>query len=153
MRPISRQYHFDAPIEQVFDLGTDFARYPEWNPFYAKVSRIVGEPTAVGTEIHFTSRILGREFDAVATITEIDAPRYLKLATVRTQGGGSTVFRLTQVATGTDLAVELEVPPLPPEMMEQIPDPAAVERAIGDDLDHSFDKFKALLLAKQPAHV
>lgn len=40
---------FEAPIERVFDLGTDFARFPEWNISYSEVKKGDRPPHEVGT--------------------------------------------------------------------------------------------------------
>jgi hypothetical protein len=40
MRELRREIEIDVPPERVWEVVTDFAAYPEWNPF---ISRISGE--------------------------------------------------------------------------------------------------------------
>ena len=54
---------YDAPIERVFGLMTDFARYPEWNVTYTEIKEVVGPPDKVGTRIHSVMRFLGRTME------------------------------------------------------------------------------------------
>lgn len=153
MTLIRKRFHFEAPIEKVFELGTDFKRYPEWNVSYPITKDIVGEPRSVGTKVVMTMRLLGREVDTTATITEIDPPRFMKLTGVSEQGGTSfAIYRLTPVGTGTDLEFEFEYE-LPSGILGHIADRLFVERAIERDLDHSAENFKALVEARQPVLV
>jgi uncharacterized protein YndB with AHSA1/START domain len=153
MTLITKRYHFDAPIEKVFELGTDFKRYPEWNVAYPVTKEIIGEPRTVGTRIGMTMRLLGREFDATATIAEIDPPRYMKLTGVGADGGKSTaIYRLTPVGAGVDLEFEYEYE-LPAGILGHIADKLFVERTVERDIDHSVENFKALVEARQPVLV
>ena len=43
MKELHSQIEIEAPAERVWRLLTDFASYPEWNPF---IRRISGEPNA-----------------------------------------------------------------------------------------------------------
>jgi hypothetical protein len=38
MREVSREIEIDAAPERVWEVTTDFARYPEWNPFIRKIA-------------------------------------------------------------------------------------------------------------------
>jgi hypothetical protein len=42
MKELHSEIEIDAPAERVWHLLTDFASYPQWNPF---IRRISGEPT------------------------------------------------------------------------------------------------------------
>lgn len=153
MTLIRKRFHFEAPIEKVFELGTDFTRYPEWNVSYPVTKSITGEPRTVGTKVVLTMRLLGREVDTTATIAEIDPPRFMKLTGVSEQGGTSfAIYRLTPVGTGTDLEFEFEYE-LSSGMLGHIADRLFVERTIERDLDHSAENFKALVEARQPVLV
>jgi uncharacterized membrane protein len=153
MTLLRKTFHFDAPIDRVFELGTDFKRYPEWNISYPAIKEIIGEPRSVGTKIELTMRLLGREVDTTAEITELDAPRFLKMVGTSAQGGHSTaVYRLTSVGTGTDLEFEFDYE-VPAGVLGQIADKLFIERAVERDLVHSAENFKALVEARQPVFV
>jgi uncharacterized protein YndB with AHSA1/START domain len=153
MTLIRKRFHFDVPIEKVFELGTDFKRYPEWNVSYPVTKEVIGDPRAIGTRIEMTMRLLGREIPTTATIIEIDPPSYLKLTGTSAEGGKSTaIYRLTPVGSGADLEFEFEYE-LPAGFLGHIADKLFVERAIERDLDHSAENFKALVEARQPVLV
>ncbi len=42
----------DAPIQRVWDVMLDFARYPEWNPFIVKVDRPEGVRVGAPVGLH-----------------------------------------------------------------------------------------------------
>jgi len=153
MTLIRKRYHFDAPIEKVFELGTDFKRYPEWNVAYPVTKEIIGQPRTVGTRIELTMRLLGRDIDSTATIAEIDPPRYMKLTGLSADGGKSTaIYRLTPAGEGADLEFEFEYE-LSAGILGNIADKLFVERTVERNLDHSAENFKALVEARQPVLV
>jgi uncharacterized protein YndB with AHSA1/START domain len=142
--------HFDAPIERVFDLATDYSRYPEWNVSYADIKQVTGPVDKVGTKIHSVMKILGRKMEGWGEVVEVDRPRYLKIAGTGLEGGKLTYSqRLTSVGTGTDLEFDSEYE-LPAGILGHIADKLFVEKAVERDLHHTMENFKALVEAKQP---
>ena len=141
--------HVDAPIEQVFDLGIDYKRYPEWNVSYTEIKEIVGPNDQVGTKIHSVMRLLGRPIDGWGEIVEIERPHLLKVKGTGTQGGSVTYTnRLTKAGTGADIEVDIEYE-LPAGFLGQIADKLFIERTVARDLRHSLENLKALLEAKE----
>jgi hypothetical protein len=50
MKEISAEIEIEAPAERVWEVLTDFAKFPEWNPFIRQMS---GEPrTGAKLEVH-----------------------------------------------------------------------------------------------------
>jgi uncharacterized membrane protein len=142
--------HYDVPIEKVFELGTDFKRYPEWNVSYLEVKEVTGPPDRVGTRIHAVMRLIGRTLEGWAEVAEVEKPRYMKLTGTSFEGGKTTViYRLTPAGTGTDFETEIEYE-LPAGIFGQIADKLFVEKTIERDLRHSMESFKALVEAGTP---
>lgn len=145
--------HFDAPIERVFELGTDFKRYPEWNGSYSEIKEVIGPPDKVGTRILGVTKVLGRHMEGWGEIVEVDPPRLLKIAGKGLEGGTvTTTYRSSPAGTGTDFEFEGEYE-LPAGFLGQIADKLFVERAVERDLRHSIENFKAIVEAKAPVLV
>ena len=141
--------HYDAPIEHVFELGTDFKRYPEWSVTYTEVKDISGPP-AVGTKIYSEMRFLGQKMEGWGEIVEFDRPRLLKITGKGTQGGSLTqVLRLTPAGAGTDYEVELDYD-LPAGFIGRLASKLFLEKAVERDMEHSIENFKAMVEAKEP---
>ena len=70
MKQVSSQIEIEAPVERVWDLLTDFSRFPEWNPFIRKASGQlkVGERLEVNLQpsgtrsMTFKPRVLKADF-------------------------------------------------------------------------------------------
>lgn len=141
---------YDAPIERVFGLMTDFARYPEWNVTYTEIKEVVGPPDKVGTRIHSVMRFLGRTMEGWGEIVEIDPPKLLRTTGTSTQGGKLEQFlRLTPIGTGTEVVLEVDYE-LPAGIFGKVADKLFVERAVERDLRHSIENFKAFIEVKEP---
>jgi uncharacterized membrane protein len=141
--------HYDAPIERVFELATDYARYPEWSAQYEEVTEISGPPDAAGTRFHGVIRLLGRKMEGWGEVTEVDAPRYLRIAGQGSGGTTTTVYRFTPVGSGTDAELELDYE-LPAGFFGKVADKLFVERSIERALRHSLENFKAFVEEKVP---
>lgn len=81
--------------------------------------------------------VLGREYDGTLTISEVNAPSFMKLAGLRADGSHSSL---------TDR-------PGSAGILAEIADRLFIERAIERNLDHSVKNFKALVEARQSALV
>jgi uncharacterized membrane protein len=141
--------HFEAPVEQVFELAIDYKRFPEWNVSYVAVDEMTGPPDKVGTKIHATMRLLGRTMEGWAEIVEIERPRLIKLTGTSTQGGSlTTTYRFVPVDTGTNIEIlaEYELP----GMFGAVADKLFVQKAIERDVRHSLENFKAFVEVKTP---
>jgi uncharacterized protein YndB with AHSA1/START domain len=143
--------HFDAPPEQIYELGTDFKRYPEWNVNYVEVKEITGPIERVGTRIHAIERILGRDIDSWYEIVEVEPVRLLKMTGSSAQGGTSTLtYRLTPAEDGgADVETVLEYE-LPLGVFGQLADKLFLERTMQRNVRHSYENFRALVEAKAP---
>jgi uncharacterized membrane protein len=144
--------HFEAPIEEVYDLGLDFKRYPEWNVTYREVKEIVGLPPAVGTKIHVVTQFLGRTMEGWGEVVELDRPLLMKVSGEAQGGKLSFTDRLTPAGAGTDIVIEADYE-LPAGIFGKIADKVFVEKAVERDLRHSVENFKALVEARIPVLV
>jgi uncharacterized membrane protein len=153
MTKIHLTTHFDAPIERVFELGTDYSRYPEWNVSYAEIKEVTGPVDKVGTKIHTVMKILGRRMEGWAEVVEVDRPRYLKISGTGFEGGMLNYSqRFAPAGSGTDLEFEAEYE-LPAGLLGHIADKLFVEKAVERDLRHSMENFKALVETSTPVLV
>ena len=150
MTTIRMTGHFDAPIERVFELGTDFKRYPEWNTVYSEIKEVIGPPDKVGTRVLGVTKVLGRRMEGWGEIVEIDPPRLLKTSGKGLEGGMVTsTYHFTPAGSGTDYEFESEYE-LPAGFLGQVADKLFVEKAVERDLRHSLENFKALVEARAP---
>lgn len=153
MTTVRIKEHIDAPIERVFELVTDYARYPDWNPLYVEVKEVRGPVDKVGTRIHAVMRLLGHRMEGWSEIVEIDPPTYVKFEGTSTEGGKLTLIdRLTRAGTGTDVETESEYE-LPAGFLGHIADKLFVERTVERQLRHAGENFKALAETKTPVLV
>jgi hypothetical protein len=51
MRELRREIEIDAPPERVWSVVTDFAAYPEWNPFIRRISGELREGASLDVRI------------------------------------------------------------------------------------------------------
>jgi uncharacterized membrane protein len=145
--------HFDAPVDRVFALGTDFKRYPEWNVSYREVREVTGPVDHVGTKVFATMNILGRPMDGWSEIVDVDRPRYLKMVGVGPQDSRLTlIYRATPAGGGTDFESEIDYD-LPAGILGAVADRMFVEGVIQRAMRHSMENFKALVEAKTPVTV
>jgi uncharacterized protein YndB with AHSA1/START domain len=143
--------HYDAPIEKVFDLAVDYARYPEWNVSYEQVMEVEGPPAQVGTRFHGKMKLMGRTMEGWGEVTEVDRPRLLKVTGSGSGGGVTTLYRFTTVEDGTDAELEVDYQ-LPAGLFGKVADKLFIERTVERDLRHSLENFKAFVEEK-PAPV
>jgi uncharacterized protein YndB with AHSA1/START domain len=64
----------DAPIEAVWSVMTDFARYPEWNPFVVAIQLLDGElrqGSTLGLHVRWAG---GGEEHTVEQVTRLEPP-------------------------------------------------------------------------------
>jgi uncharacterized protein YndB with AHSA1/START domain len=109
----SEVVEIDVPQEFVWAVLTDFARYPEWNPYTVRVEAVL----AVGGRVvlHLPDpNAPGQVFETVEWMSVVDAPHHLQYNTgteipgihaVRDQwvedlGGGRSSYRTTDVFNG-----------------------------------------------------
>jgi uncharacterized membrane protein len=150
MTHIELREHFDAPIDQVFDLVTEFKRYPEWSTYFSEVKEVKGLPDRVGTQIFGTITLLGRKFEGTTEIVEINKPLMIKLSGTGVQGGVvKSTYRFTPVGVGTEVVAEVDYE-LPSTLLAVF-DKLFIERAVERELRHSLENFKALVELKKLA--
>lgn len=149
MAHITKSGHYDAPIERVFALATDFERYPQWNVNYVEIKEVTG-PVEVGTKVTGTMQFMGRQVEGTGEIVHVEPPRLIRIVGERPEGGRTdSTYRFTPVETGTDYVVDIEYE-LPTGIIGQITDRLFVERAVERDLQHSLENFTALLEIEVP---
>jgi len=103
----------DAPVELVWSVLTDYARYPEWNPYTVRVDTTLEVGSVI--DLHLPdpanpgSTFVNREY-----VREVTPPHYLRYDTgeeipgmhaVREQwvsdlGGGRSSYRTTDLFSG-----------------------------------------------------
>ena len=150
MAEIRLSAHVDAPIDRVFELATDFKRYPEWNVAFVEVADVLGPPDKVGTRITATMTLLDRKMQGWAEIEVFNRPRFVKLEGVSTDGGKicmEYLFKRIGLTTDIEFYSNYELPPGP---FAGILDWVYVNRAAERDLRHSMENLKALVEAETP---
>ena len=149
MAHITKSGHYDAPIERVFALATDFERYPQWNVNYTEIKEVSG-PVVIGTKVTGVMQFMGRQLEGTGEVVAVEPPHLIRLVGARPEGGRTdTTYRFTPVETGTDYVIDIEYE-LPSGIIGQIADRLFVERAVERDLQHSIENFTALLELEVP---
>ena len=152
MAHVTMTEHFEAPIEQVFDLLMNIERWPEWMPGLIDVKEVTGPLDTVGTRIHEEMRLMGRKIEGWDEVVEVDRPRLWKIATP--EGGGmkgTATYRLTPAGTGTNFEGEGDYE-LPMGVLGQVADRLFVDRAMERQMRHALENFKAIVEAKALVH-
>jgi uncharacterized membrane protein len=151
MTVVRKVAHLEAPPQQVFELGIDFKRWPEWNVNYHEAPEILGAgPIGIGTKIRSTMHVLGRKSEGTAEIVEFDPPKLMKTNGTSTDGGTMTLtYRLAPAGRGCDLEVVAEYESTA-GILGQIADRLFIERTVERDIEHSLANFKALVETKVP---
>lgn len=152
MGHVREKIHVDAPIEAVWDLGTDPKRMIEWQSGLVEVKDATGKLDRLGASYSPVFRFAGRKLDGHFEVTRIEKPNLLE-ETGTTPGGGkgSSTLKLERSGSGTDVTFEIDYE-LPGGLFGGIADKLFMERQIERDIKHSNENFKALCEAKVPAH-
>lgn len=108
VRELRREIEIDAPPERVWAVVTDFAAYPEWNPF---IRRISGEPRE-GARLEVRIEPPGaRAMTFKPTVQSVEADRELRwLGHLLVPGvfDGEHSFRIEPVTGGRSRFVQSE---------------------------------------------
>ncbi|MGB8652600.1 MAG: SRPBCC domain-containing protein [Mycobacteriales bacterium] len=119
---VSETVEIDAPQELVWQVLTDYARYPEWNPYTVKVETTLEVGARVVLHLPDPAKP-GETFQTVEWMSVVDAPHHLQYHTatempgihaVRDQwvedlGAGRSSYRTTDVFTGEIAAMVFEL--------------------------------------------
>jgi carbon monoxide dehydrogenase subunit G len=70
----------ERPAQEVFDRLVDVDRVPEWQS--SAVASDADGPLGIGTRVHETRRLLGREAHTELEVCAFDPPRHFALRTV-----------------------------------------------------------------------
>ena len=99
MKSIQTEITIDATPETVWGLLTDFAAYPEWNPF---ITRIEGEP-GLGSRLEADLQPEGRKKSTFKpTVTVVEPGRHFEwLGGMKGLFSGAHRFQLEPVGKGT----------------------------------------------------
>jgi hypothetical protein len=99
MKHIQTEITIDATPDTVWGLLTDFATYPEWNPF---ITRIEGEPT-LGARLEADLQPAGRKQSTFKpTVTVVEPGRHFEwLGGTKGIFTGAHRFELESVEGGT----------------------------------------------------
>jgi uncharacterized membrane protein len=142
--------HYEAPIEQVFELGLDAKRLPEWNTSFHEIKNTSGPPGQVGTTCDTVMKVLGRPIEGQMKVTAVERPRLLTVVGSSAGGGKLTwTTRFTPAGSGTDTEITVDYD-LPAGFLGEMADKLFAERAIEREMKHSTENFKALVEAKVP---
>ncbi len=138
-KPIRISRHFNATVERVFEVMTDFRAAPQRIPAIKKVEVLTDGPVGKGTRFRETRIMFGREATETMEVTEFDPPHSL------TVGGNScgtifaSRFRFRPSGSGTELEMELTTKPV--SMFAKLMSPLAafmmgpMKKAMSADID------------------
>jgi uncharacterized protein YndB with AHSA1/START domain len=105
-----------APIEQVFDLWTNFERWHEWIGGVSKVTDVIGPPGQAGTRYTIWFGSMG----SPSEILEADPPHRLRTRFGNRMLRGETHVTFHRTATGTRLTQEFRTEGLIPAISARI---------------------------------
>ena len=143
--------HFDAPIEQVWSLAMDLARWPQWFPSIVEVRDISGPTDHVGT----TAVLVARGPDGVhqlrLELTQVEPPS-VHAHIAAEVGGGMTYessIRLTPSDLGTDMRWQRDLSPTRGPLGGLI-DMFLIGRMSERQMRKACDGFQAMLAGMTP---
>jgi len=73
MARIEEGIEIRCPVEKVFAITTDAARWSTWHTAIPEAEQTSGGPVGVGTTFRGTTRLMGRSMPWTSTVTEYDA--------------------------------------------------------------------------------
>ena len=111
MTNINLSETYERAAEDVFSVLIDIPNYPKWQPGVAQARQTTSGSLRPGAQIKEVRRMLGRQAEAVLTLTEYAYPR--RMAFDVTAGATKARFSLTckPVWGGTQVLLEGEVHP------------------------------------------
>ena len=149
MKHVRMTEHFEAPIDEVFNLLMNIERWPEWMPGLVEVKQVTGPLDKVGTRIQEVMRVMGRKIESWDEVVEVDRPRLWKIATPEGAMKGTATYRLLPAGTGTDFVGEGEYE-LPMGVLGEVADRLFLDKAMERQMRHALENFKAVVEAKVP---
>jgi uncharacterized protein YndB with AHSA1/START domain len=99
----------DRPVAEVFAFVTDPANNPSWMPFAVEVAVMTGGPVRVGTRVRQSNGFLGRRFDTIFEVTELEPDRRCAIRFLAGPVWGTSVYSLAPAGGGTGLVVEMDI--------------------------------------------
>jgi coenzyme Q-binding protein COQ10 len=144
--------HVDVAPEQVFSIGVDAERTPEYHASIVEVKDVSGPLDRVGAGYTAAMKIAGRVYEGRWEVTRVEKPRVVELKGTMPGGGTATILqRFEAAAGGTDFTVEMEYE-LPGGVIGGLANKLLVEGAIERDVRHSMENFKVLVEAERLVH-
>ena len=101
MKELYTQIAIDAPVEHIWNILTDFERYPEWNPFIRRLSGLVKEGAKFEVELTPPG---GKPMTFTPTCLAFSAPTEFHWSGVLFFSGffsGEHIFQLSESGVGT----------------------------------------------------
>ena len=135
-----------APIDRVWRLGTDIARWPEWLVGLREVTDLSGPGDQVATTAVLVLKGPGLVRHLRLEVTEVERPT-LHSHVAREVGGGmsyTSTIRLTPAGDGTDFVWEQEIE-AGRGLMGAIADRIFVKGFSERNMRQSCDNFEALV--------
>jgi uncharacterized protein YndB with AHSA1/START domain len=129
----------ERPAQEVFDRLADVERVREWQASVVRAH--VEGPMGVGSRIHETRRLLGREAHTELEVTAFEPPRRLTLRTLRGPVKVDVDHRLESQGNSTVLHVVAEADP---GSILRLAKPV-LKRQAEHELRTDFERLKQLL--------
>jgi uncharacterized protein YndB with AHSA1/START domain len=99
----------DRPVAEVHAFVTDPANDPSWMPFAVETAVMTDGPVRVGTRVRQSNRFLGRRFDTIFEVTELQPARRGAIRFLAGPVWGTGVYLLEPAGDGTRLVVEMDI--------------------------------------------
>jgi len=99
----------DRPVAEVSGFVTDPTNNPRWQPFVVEARVIPDGPVRVGARVHESIQFLGRHFDCVFEVTELEPGRASAILFLAGPVWGTARYGFEQVGAGTSLTVGLSI--------------------------------------------
>jgi len=137
-----------APIERVWELVTDYARFPEWQTNLIEVKDFEGVPGEVGFAYRAVYKALGRRIEGRFEIAKVERPRFLEEKGEMPGTGEATTTTVLESTPdgGTACTFTMDYE-MGAGFLAGLADRILFERAIERDIRHSNENLKALVEA------
>jgi len=101
---IRTEIEIDAPPEKVWAVLTDFASYPDWNPFIRKIEGIASVGETLNAEMHALHMESAQSFSPTVLVADKNKElRWLGRLLVPAIFDGEHIFRIEKTQTGSRL--------------------------------------------------
>ena len=152
MSTIRLSFDVDKPLSEVWKLGLDSERIPEWQFDVSAVKDATGSLAGPGYTYTLVYRMWGRDFDSPVQITRFEPPHTIETSGITPLGGffrSTTHMQTIESRTHVEWHMEYQ---LPLGVIGKLLDFLIFRKAFKNTVKKYCENFKAVAEGRQPPH-